>query len=95
MGFFNSIKSLFSPSKKKVKKKAPASHTKKTPELKVVQGGKREAGHSNSQAQNARDKREIAAYQQKIAKMLQDDPHAQKRAAQILSSMVNKDKKSA
>lgn len=92
MGFLKKITSLFAPETKKQKKnshKVVSKTSTEKPNLKVVQGGRSQTSH---QQQNAKEKQEIAMYQQKIAKMLQDDPHAQKRAAQILSDMVNKNK---
>jgi len=43
--------------------------------------------------QNLEDKRLIEAYQKKIAKLLQDDPSMQKKAAQIISQLINSSKK--
>lgn len=48
--------------------------------------------HSN-ELQNLEDKRLIEAYQKKIAKLLEDDPSAQKKAALIISQLINSSKK--
>lgn len=36
------------------------------------------------------DKKQITAYQNKISDLLESDPEMQKKAADILSSMINK-----
>lgn len=48
--------------------------------------------HYPSEDQNKRDKEEIKAYLEKISTMLQD-PKNQKKAAQIISQLINKSSK--
>jgi hypothetical protein len=43
--------------------------------------------------QNLEDKRLIEAYQKKISELLQDDPNMQKKAALIISQLINSSKK--
>lgn len=38
------------------------------------------------------DKQQITAYQEKISDLLESDPKMQKKAAEILSSMINQKK---
>lgn len=48
--------------------------------------------HYPNEDQNKRDKEEIKAYLEKISTMLQD-PKNQKKAAQIISQLINKSSK--
>ena len=87
MSFFSKLKALFS--KKTTHKVAKAAsnvriHSAATT-LKVVPNTKGQ----NSAMKTQHQKVEIAQYQQKIQQMLQNDPQAQKRAAQIISGMIN------
>ena len=43
--------------------------------------------------QNLEDKRLIEAYLKKISQLLEDDPTMQKKAAQIISQLINSSKK--
>ena len=92
MGMLDKLQSLFKPSSKKKAKSNKRANiaSPKKPQLKVLQGGAKNQTHADLlRIQNQKDKAEIALYQQKIAKKLKDDPHAQKRAAMIIHKMIS------
>ena len=49
--------------------------------------------HKHNPTQNLEDKRLIEAYLKKISQLLEDDPTMQKKAAQIISQLINSSKK--
>lgn len=52
-----------------------------------------ESNQQSNELQNLEDKRLIEAYLKKIARLLEDEPAAQKKAAQIISQLINSSKK--
>jgi hypothetical protein len=75
------IKKLFLGEKTQEVEKSPP----KRPPLKPIKGGQ-----GKEKLDNEKAKAEIEIFQKKIKQKLKDDPELQKKAAMIISQMINK-----